>query len=199
MTKQRQPVAEPTDAGSGACRRRCWDIFCSVVDNFGDIGVCWRLARRLAAGLGQDVRLWVDDLGSFKRLRPAINVDSAVQNIDGIEVRHWSPQFPVVRPAQMVIEGFGVRLPDQYIEAMAAMHPAPVWINLEYLSAEAWVDEHGCHCSVTRTLRYRRWSRRGRMMRAGCIAWCPKAMHWRSSKRYWRGRCPWGDALSIAI
>ena len=119
-----------------------WDIFCKVIDNFGDIGVCWRLARRLAAGLGQDVRLWVDDLGSFKRLRPAINVDSAVQNIDGIEVRHWSPQFPVVRPAQMVIEGFGVRLPDQYIEAMAAMHPAPVWINLEYLSAESWVDEH---------------------------------------------------------
>jgi uncharacterized repeat protein (TIGR03837 family) len=142
MTKQRQPVAEPTDAGSGACRRRCWDIFCSVVDNFGDIGVCWRLARRLAAGLGQDVRLWVDDLRSFKRLRPAINVDSAVQNIDGIEVRHWTSQFAVVRPAQMVIEGFGVRLPDQYIEAMAAMHPAPVWINLEYLSAEAWVDEH---------------------------------------------------------
>ena len=21
-----------------------WDIFCNVIDNFGDIGVCWRLA-----------------------------------------------------------------------------------------------------------------------------------------------------------
>jgi hypothetical protein len=24
-----------------------WDIFCCVVDNFGDIGVTWRLARQL--------------------------------------------------------------------------------------------------------------------------------------------------------
>ncbi|WP_187492385.1 elongation factor P maturation arginine rhamnosyltransferase EarP, partial [Pantoea agglomerans] len=22
-----------------------WDIFCTVVDNYGDIGVTWRLAR----------------------------------------------------------------------------------------------------------------------------------------------------------
>jgi hypothetical protein len=22
-----------------------WDIFCRVIDNFGDIGVCWRLAH----------------------------------------------------------------------------------------------------------------------------------------------------------
>ena len=39
-----------------------WDIFCSVVDNFGDIGVCWRLARQLAAEHAANVRLWVDDL-----------------------------------------------------------------------------------------------------------------------------------------
>lgn len=142
MTKQRQPVAELANAGRRPRTRRCWDIFCSVVDNFGDIGFCWRLARRLTTGLGQDVRLWVDDLGSFKRLRPGVDTERAEQNIDGVEVCHWTSQFPVVRPAQIVIEGFGVRLPDQYIEAMAVMHPAPVWINLEYLSAEAWVDEH---------------------------------------------------------
>jgi hypothetical protein len=29
-----------------------WDIFCKVVDNFGDIGVCWRLARQLQAEHG---------------------------------------------------------------------------------------------------------------------------------------------------
>ena len=26
-----------------------WDIFCQVIDNHGDVGVCWRLARELAA------------------------------------------------------------------------------------------------------------------------------------------------------
>ncbi len=38
------------------------DIFCAVVDNYGDIGVCWRLARQLAHEHGMTVRLWVDDL-----------------------------------------------------------------------------------------------------------------------------------------
>ena len=125
--------------------RRSWDIFCSVVDNFGDIGVCWRLARRLAAGLGQQVRLWVDDLASFKHLMAAVDVSLATQVIENVEVRHWREPFPDVAPAQIVVEGFGVRLPERFIEAMAKMSPAPVWINLEYLSAEAWVDEHhGC-------------------------------------------------------
>ncbi|CAM5224278.1 hypothetical protein ALON55S_01159 [Alishewanella longhuensis] len=39
-----------------------WDIFCAVVDNFGDIGICWRLSRQLVAEHGIAVRLWVDDL-----------------------------------------------------------------------------------------------------------------------------------------
>ena len=46
------------------------DIFCSVVDNYGDIGVCWRLARQLANEHGLAVRLWVDDLHSFGRMLP---------------------------------------------------------------------------------------------------------------------------------
>jgi hypothetical protein len=81
MTKQRQPVAELANAGRRPRTRRCWDIFCSVVDNFGDIGFCWRLARRLTTGLGQDVRLWVDDLGSFKRLRPGVDVELSLIHI----------------------------------------------------------------------------------------------------------------------
>lgn len=122
--------------------QRSWDIFCSVVDNFGDIGVCWRLARRLSSGLEQQVRLWVDDLDSFRRLRPDVDATKPLQKIAGVEVRHWSAQFPDVAPAQIVIEGFGVRLPDAFMALMAARCPPPVWINLEYLSAETWVDEH---------------------------------------------------------
>jgi len=122
--------------------RRSWDIFCSVVDNFGDIGVCWRLARRLSSGLGYGVRLWVDDLESFRRLRPDIDTGAVAQCIDNVEVRRWGADFPDVVPADIVVEGFGVRLPDAYIAAMVARKPSPVWINLEYLSAEAWVDSH---------------------------------------------------------
>ncbi len=44
----------------------------------------------------------------------------------------------------VVIEGFGCGLPPRYVEAMAAAAAQPLWINLEYLSAEPWVDSvHG--------------------------------------------------------
>lgn len=122
--------------------QRHWDIFCSVVDNFGDIGVCWRLARRLSSGLGQPVRLWVDDLRSFQRLCNAVDPVQLTQTVEGVEIRHWRAQFSEVAPADIVIEAFGVKLPDAFVKAMLVQHPAPVWINLEYLSAEAWVDAH---------------------------------------------------------
>jgi uncharacterized repeat protein (TIGR03837 family) len=121
---------------------RTWDIFCSVVDNFGDIGVCWRLARQLSSELGQSVRLWVDDLARFRCLRAEVDPARASQYIAGVEVRHWRTPFAQVAPADIVIEGFGARLPEVYVEAMAARRPHPAWVNLEYLSAERWVETH---------------------------------------------------------
>lgn len=85
----------------------------------------------------------MNDLASFYRLCRRVDPARALQIIDGVEVRHWCVPFPQVAPADIVIEGFGARLPDAYVEAMAARSPHPVWINLEYLSAESWVD--GCH------------------------------------------------------
>ncbi len=116
-----------------------WDIFCSVVDNYGDIGVCWRLARQLAAERGQSVRLFVDDLASFRQLCPSI-VEGTTQTVAGVEVCHWIAGLPATEPARIVVEGFGVKLPESYLTAMAARQPAPVWINLEHISAEPWVD-----------------------------------------------------------
>jgi len=119
------------------------DIFCAVVDNYGDIGVSWRLARQLAYEHGVAVRLWVDDLGRFRRLCPEINTARVQQYCYGIEIRHWLAKFPEVEPAQMVIEAFACKLPQSYVSAMAVQSHKPVWINLEYLSAEDWVE--GCH------------------------------------------------------
>lgn len=120
-----------------------WDIFCAVVDNFGDIGVCWRLARQLASEHGLRVRLWVDDLKSFQPLLPELDPASEAQTARGVEIRRWPTEFPVVTPGDAVIEAFGCRLPDSFIAAMAQRTRAPLWINLEYLSAEGWVA--GCH------------------------------------------------------
>ena len=117
------------------------DIFCNVIDNYGDIGVSWRLARQLANEYGLTVRLWVDDLASLARLCPEADDTLAQQLCRGVEVRHWGEDFSVVRAADLVIEAFGCRLPQAYLDAMAAQHT--VWVNLEYLSAEDWVA--GCH------------------------------------------------------
>ncbi len=119
-----------------------WDIFCQVVDNYGDIGVAWRLARQLVAEHPINVRLWVDDLAAFKRLWPEINAQLETQICLGVEVRAWGKTLPPVRPAPVVIEAFGCALPEAYLAAMSMQAPAAVWINLEYLSAEPWVKTH---------------------------------------------------------
>jgi len=120
------------------------DIFCNVIDNYGDIGVCWRLARLLASEHGIAVRLWVDDLASMQKLCPEVEPQQAQQVCAGVDVRRWPKIFPEVATAQLVIEAFACELPERYVAAMAQHRHKPVWINLEYLSAEDWVAE--CHC-----------------------------------------------------
>src|SRR5690606_14786010 len=117
------------------------DIFCRVIDNFGDIGVCWRLARRLAQGRGWQVRLWVDQLPAFARIQPGIAADAALQRYAGIDIVHWSAEPPALAPGDVVIEAFACDPPPAFVRAMQSS--PPVWINLEYLSAEPWVE--GCH------------------------------------------------------
>ncbi len=120
------------------------DLFCTIIDNFGDIGVCWRLAQQLRQEHQLTVRLWVDDLTSFARLLPALNVQLAEQTIYGIEVRHWIDHATNnISPYDVVIEGFGCRLPESYLQKMATRTPASQWLNLEYLSAESWTLS--CH------------------------------------------------------
>src|SRR4051794_32643440 len=117
-----------------------WDIFCRVVDNFGDVGVAWRLARQLGREHGKDVRLWVDDLTVLAKLRPEIDVAYDVQRLEGVEVARVREPFVADEIADVVVETFGCDPPDGYVLAMAAREPKPRWINLEYLSAEDWVE-----------------------------------------------------------
>ncbi len=135
----------PRGAGTlehGPGARVYWDIFCNVIDNYGDIGVTWRLARQLVSEYRQRVRLWVDDLHTFGRVWPQVDPHAAVQTCAGVEIRMWRTPFMDVEPAQVVVEAFGCVLPNNYLAAMARRSPPPVWINLEYLSAEAWVADH---------------------------------------------------------
>jgi uncharacterized repeat protein (TIGR03837 family) len=116
---------------------RTWDIFCHVVDNWGDLGVCWRLATQLTAR-GQKIRLWADDTAPLAWMAPHADA--------GIEVHTWprtQPDAPPpqVPPGDVLIEAFGCDIQAAWV---AALQPqAGVWINLEYLSAESYVER--CH------------------------------------------------------
>ncbi|MBL0633624.1 elongation factor P maturation arginine rhamnosyltransferase EarP [Aeromonas dhakensis] len=128
-----------------------WDIFCCVVDNFGDIGVTWRLARQLkqegALPVQESevqVRLWVDDLASFARICPGLDPAQESQWVDGIHIQHWHETLPAdTIPARVVIEAFACELPTPFVAKMASQPSPPCWLNLEYLSAESWVED--CH------------------------------------------------------
>ncbi|MCG8910337.1 elongation factor P maturation arginine rhamnosyltransferase EarP [Pseudomonas sp. DP-17] len=120
-----------------------WDIFCSVVDNYGDIGVTWRLARQLAGEHRQQVRLWVDDLAAFARICPAADGRAASQRQSEVEVRLWPRPWQQTPAADVVIEAFACEMPAAYIEAMSQRPTPSLWLNLEYLSAESWVES--CH------------------------------------------------------
>jgi uncharacterized repeat protein (TIGR03837 family) len=121
-------------------------IFCKVVDNYGDVGICWRLARQLQHEHGIAVTLWVDNLQTFQRICPDVVIYAEVQQLAGVTVRHWRNQegvFSAGDVADIVIEFFGCDIPPGYIAAMVECNPRPVWLNLEGLTAEEWVE--GCH------------------------------------------------------
>ncbi len=124
---------------------RRWDVFCRVVDNYGDSGVCWRLARQLAAEHALDVTLWMDDLAQLARMVPGVDAQAFAQTADGVAIRRWIEPFEAgPPPGDVVIEAFGCGLPERYVNAMAQCSPTPRWFVLEYLSAEVWVDgSHG--------------------------------------------------------
>ena len=117
-----------------------WDVFCRVVDNFGDVGVSWRLARGLAREHGKQVRLWLDDLTVLAKLRSEIDPAWDLQKLEGVEIARLAEPFVVDTVADVVVETFGCDPPEAYVLAMAGRQPRPRWINLEYLSAEEWVE-----------------------------------------------------------
>ena len=117
-----------------------WDIFCTVIDNHGDLGVCWRLSCQLREA-GQQVRLWVDDASALSWMAPA----AALGQEPGITVLPWASATQAsplteLAPADVWIEAFGCEIPEAFVaHGVATRQQQPVWINLEYLSAEAWV------------------------------------------------------------
>lgn len=149
--KKQSPYARLWTIG-GVKSAYLWDIFCKVIDNFGDIGVCWRLAADLASR-GQQVRLWVDQPAALAWMAPG----ALERRWPRIRVLAWgdvhnSATVAALAPSDAWIEGFGCEVPvalqqHRFHPARASAEGAntgPIWINLEYLTAEGFAERnHG--------------------------------------------------------
>ena len=123
-----------------------WDIFCNVIDNFGDIGVTWRLAKQLSTEYQIPIKLWVDDLHCFKHILPELNPNLDYQTHSNIEIIRWNELTPSTWCAgATIIEAFACELPSSIkLRLEQLTKDVPTWLNLEYLSAEPWIDDiHG--------------------------------------------------------
>ena len=110
-----------------------WHLYCRVVDNFGDIGVAWRLAADLASR-GEDVRLAVDDASALAWMAPG--------GADRVEMCKWSDVAQT--SPDVVLELFGGGIPHEVAAAAVAAVRPPVIVNVEHLSAESYVERsHG--------------------------------------------------------
>jgi uncharacterized repeat protein (TIGR03837 family) len=129
---------------SGVNTGNRWDIFCRVIDNYGDVGVSWRLAAGLAAR-GQRVRLWLDDPSALTWMAP--------NGAPNVEVRHWTEPMRLIELelSDVLIETFGCEISPEFIASRAIDTPARgkkiLWINLEYLTAEGYAER--CHALLS--------------------------------------------------
>lgn len=106
------------------------DIFCQVIDNYGDVGVAYRLAREFK-------RVYPN-----KKLRFVINQIeelNLIRKSEDIEIILYKDISKIENSADLIIESFGCEIPKEYMDK--ALKNVKLIINLEYFSAEKWVDD----------------------------------------------------------
>ncbi|WP_338989739.1 elongation factor P maturation arginine rhamnosyltransferase EarP [Fusobacterium animalis] len=106
------------------------DIFCQVIDNYGDVGVAYRLAREFK-------RVYPN-----KKLRFVINQIeelNLIRKSEDIEIILYKDISKIENSADLIIESFGCEIPKEYMNK--AFKDSKLIINLEYFSAEKWVDD----------------------------------------------------------
>lgn len=115
----------------------CW-LFCTVIDNFGDIGVSWRLAQELHRRSGGKVWLWLDNEAALRAIIP--DVPALPCRHRGIVLRRWqegkTADLAGAPTPDILIETFACALPASVRDTIRRVRP--LWLNWEYLSAENW-------------------------------------------------------------
>jgi uncharacterized repeat protein (TIGR03837 family) len=118
-----------------------WVIFCRVIDNLGDAGVCWRLAQQLTQEFGKQIELVIDKPETLSQF--GFNYAQTSR----IKVTYWLADT-VPEVGAVTISAFACELPTTYLQNMLShfnqgkLLQKRYWFNLEYLSAQDWVESH---------------------------------------------------------
>ena len=137
-------------------------VLCKVVDNYGDIGVCWRMSRRLKKIAPQNIiSLVVDDLVSFNKICDSVDVKAAVQTVEGVEIFDWNKadfcheQFSLNDGERLsfILECFQCGRPDwmEKILFEEKLERTVQIIMIDYLTAEKYAEDFHCLKSLTRS------------------------------------------------
>jgi len=119
------------------------DIFCHLIDNFGDVGVAYRFAKEFKAARPEcRVRAFFDNLHALREIANEIDPDEVIQEHDSIVyLKSWAlnkAQADSLGAADVMVEMFACEIPEPFMEM--AYDNSKLIINLEYLSAEDWVE-----------------------------------------------------------
>lgn len=126
------------------------DVFCEIIDNFGDIGVVYRISKELKK-IFQNVRIRIvlNKLEEFKAINKKVK-DTDYQEIDDlicVTEKYVKENIETFGVSDVFIEAFGCNVPEEYVKA--AKENSKLWINLEYLSGEKWIEDfHLCESLI---------------------------------------------------
>lgn len=108
-------------------------LFCTVIDNFGDIGVSWRLANEIQKRFNAEVHLWLDNPAALHTIVPKPNQYP-------IHLHTWQEKHNIhyqsLSLPHVIIETFACTLPENVLNLIKTH--SIIWLNWEYLSAEDW-------------------------------------------------------------
>lgn len=118
------------------------DIFCEIIDNYGDIGVVYRVAKEFKKlDNNIKIRVFLNRLDEFLKINnKAKNQDfQIIDSIEYITFSYLEKNSSTLGTSDIIIESFGCNIPDSYMEK--AYYNSKLLINLEYLSGEDWIED----------------------------------------------------------
>ena len=141
-------------------------VLCKVVDNFGDIGVVWRLCCQLSNQIEKEnftskINLIVDDLVSFNKICNSVDSNKSFQIVDNINIFNWNDEKLCYdefskndgENLSVILEVFQCGRPSwmEKILFEEKLNRTVQIIMIDYLTAEKYAEDFHCLQSLTRS------------------------------------------------